>query len=142
MAGFGCPPRRLPGWLLQRSVKRTTFEKSLQWLRRPARFVDRFLRPRLAIPVQGPAVRDPAGLCLLVALSMPVLEFIPFSATLAGAALTACALALIACDGLMAVLDMTFIAAMDRGGGRWPVEDKSQWAQAGSTGIRERAWRL
>jgi hypothetical protein len=36
----------LPGWLLRRSIARTKLTKSIGWLERPARFIDRFLRPR------------------------------------------------------------------------------------------------
>jgi hypothetical protein len=94
----------LPGWILRRSVARTTMTKSVSWLERPARFIDRFLRPRLETFVEGFAVRVIAVVTLLVSLAMPVMEVIPFSASGAGAALTAFGLALIARDGLMALI--------------------------------------
>jgi hypothetical protein len=94
----------LPGWILRRSVARTTMTKSVGWLERPTRFIDRFLRPRLALFVEGFAVRVIAVVTLLVSLAMPIMEVIPFSASGAGGALTAFGLALIAHDGLMALL--------------------------------------
>lgn len=94
----------LPGWLLRRSVASTTMARSIGWLERPARFIDRFLRPRLAMFVEGFAVRLIAVVTLMVSLAMPVMEVIPFSASGAGGALTAFGLALIARDGLMALL--------------------------------------
>jgi hypothetical protein len=49
---------------------------------------------------------------MLVALTMPMLEFIPFSATLAGAALTAFGLALIARDGYLAIFSLAATATV------------------------------
>jgi hypothetical protein len=45
----------LPRWLLERSVAGDKTRKALGWLRRPARFVDRLLRPRLTMLTQGTA---------------------------------------------------------------------------------------
>ena len=98
----------LPRWLLRKSVARTKMTKSIRWLERPARFIDRFLRARLSAFVEGFAVRVIATVSVLISLAMPVMEVIPFSASGAGAALTAFGLALIARDGLMALLAFVF----------------------------------
>src|SRR5262245_25540168 len=37
----------LPSWLVRRRVKRATYCKGLRFMRKPASFIDRFLRPRL-----------------------------------------------------------------------------------------------
>lgn len=99
----------LPRWLLRRSVARDKLCKVLGWGDRPARFVDRLLRPRLTILVRGGGVYFLAAVCALVALAMPVMEFVPFSANGAGLALTAFGLALLAADGLLAVLGLLFV---------------------------------
>jgi hypothetical protein len=101
----------LPGWLLRKSIARSKMTKSIGWLERPAGFIDRFLRPRLSMFVEGFAVRVIATVSLLISLAMPVMEVIPFSASGAGAALTAFGLALIARDGLMALLALIFTVA-------------------------------
>ena len=101
----------LPGWLLRKSIARSKMTKSIGWLERPAAFIDRFLRPRLSMFVEGFAVRVIATVSLLISLAMPVMEVIPFSASGAGAALTAFGLALIARDGLMALLALIFTVA-------------------------------
>lgn len=44
----------LPRWVLDRRVRRDRLVRALGWLRRPARWVDRLLRPRLAWLVRGP----------------------------------------------------------------------------------------
>jgi hypothetical protein len=93
----------LPRWMLKRSVSRDKLCKGLGWLRRPARFVDRLLRPRLTVLTRGPALYVVAATCVLVAAATPAMELIPFSATIAGAVLTAFGLALIAHDGALAV---------------------------------------
>jgi hypothetical protein len=93
----------LPRWMLKRSVARDKLCKGLGWLRHPARFVDRLLRPRLTVLTRGPAIYVLGATCILVAAATPVMEFVPFSATIAGAVLTAFGLALIARDGALAV---------------------------------------
>jgi hypothetical protein len=45
-----------------------------------------------------------ASLCLLMSLAIPMMEFVPFSATGAGFALVAFGLALVACDGLIELI--------------------------------------
>lgn len=40
----------------------------------PARFIDRFLRPRLSMFVEGFAVRVIATVSLLISLAMPLME--------------------------------------------------------------------
>lgn len=97
----------LPGWLL-RSVSKARFRKSVAWMKKPARLVDRVLRPRLGVFVHGVAIRLIAAVCLLIALAMPLMEFVPFTATGAGVALTTFGLALISDDGLMALCALVF----------------------------------
>ena len=101
----------LPAWLLRRSVTGQRFRRALAWLRKPARFVDRFIRPRLSVLAGDAAVKVIALGCMVVALAMPVMEVVPFSANLAGAALTAFGLAVIAHDGLLARVAFASTAA-------------------------------
>lgn len=103
----------LPRWLLKRSISREKLSKALGWMRKPARFVDRLIRRRLGTFVEGGAVHAIAVVCIIIALTMPFMEVVPFSANIAGAALTALGLALIAKDGLLALIAfvMTGLAA-------------------------------
>lgn len=93
----------LPRWLLDRSVKRSSLEGAIRWMRSPARFVDRLLKARLLSLVTGAAKQAIALTCMGVAVSMPVMEVVPFSANAAGAVLTVFGLSLIARDGLLAL---------------------------------------
>jgi hypothetical protein len=94
----------LPGWLLRRSVARAGLEKSVRRIRPSARVVDRYIRPRLRIAVQGAGLHLIALLCVILAAAMPMMELVPFSASAAGFALTAFGLALTARDGFLAVV--------------------------------------
>lgn len=98
----------LPNTLLKRSVKKEKLHKAINKLIRPAKFVDRFLKPRLGFLIDGPMIYVIALICLLISLAMPVMEFIPFSANFAGAALTTFGLSLIAKDGLLAIAGYVF----------------------------------
>lgn len=94
----------LPGWLLRRSVSGPRFRKAVRRLRKPASFVDRFLRARMEFFTGSKGTYVVAILCVVIALGLPPMEFVPFSATGAGIALTAFGLALIANDGLLAAI--------------------------------------
>lgn len=100
----------LPGFLLQRSVPHARLHRGLDWLEKPVRFIDRFLHPRLEVITHGKGALVIAVACVCIALTMPALEFIPFSANLAGAALTAFGLALIVRDGYLAVFALAVTA--------------------------------
>lgn len=94
----------LPGWLRRRSVASDKLLKAIGWLRKPARVVDRLLRPRLQQFTHRAGMYATAVLCLGIAAALPPMELVPFSANAAGLALTALGLALIANDGLLAVV--------------------------------------
>jgi hypothetical protein len=99
----------LPQWVLKRQFARSKMDKALRFLRPPARWVDKILRERLTFLAEGPATYGIAIICLIIAATMPPLEILPFVASAAGAALTAFGLALIARDGVMAVVAFVFV---------------------------------
>ena len=100
----------LPYWLLRRSVERDKLCKGLEWMRSSARFIDRFLRPRLTVFADDAAVYAIAVICLVIAATMPVMELVPFSANAAGIVLTIFGLSLIARDGLLALIAFVMTA--------------------------------
>lgn len=102
----------LPNTLLKRSVKKEKLHKAIHKLEKPAAYVDRLLRPRLTFLTARSMNYVVAAVCLLISLAMPVMEFIPFSANFAGAALTAFGLSLIARDGLLALMGYAFTASV------------------------------
>lgn len=94
----------LPNWLLSRSVSSDKVRKSVCWLRKPARFLDRYTRKRHAWLVAPAGVYVIAAVSIAIAAATPVMEVVPFSANFAGAAITAFGLALIRRDGLIALV--------------------------------------
>jgi len=93
----------LPALLLRRSIAQDRMCRALRWLRKPAHWIDRVLRPRLRLLSGRPARMVIAATCLLIALALPVMELVPFSAHVAGLALTGFGLSLTARDGLLAL---------------------------------------
>ncbi|MFB9866146.1 exopolysaccharide biosynthesis protein [Vreelandella sulfidaeris] len=107
----GCKALWLPNWLLKRSISRQTFDKGLYYIKKPARWVDRLLRARLPWLTGYIGIRVTAVVCLLIALAMPPMEFIPFSANGAGLALTLLGLGLVARDGVALLLGFSLFGA-------------------------------
>ncbi len=101
----------LPRWLLDRSLSRDQILTALRWVTPPARFVDRLTRPRLTLLVRRAGAYLTAALCVCIALVMPVFELVPFSASAIGLALAALGLALVAQDGLLALIAFAVIGA-------------------------------
>lgn len=94
----------LPAWLRERKLSRDKVQKGLDWMRKPARLIDRLLRYRYTFMTSKRGVQLTALACLLLASVMPPMELVPFSANIAGAALTLFGLALMAHDGLLSIL--------------------------------------
>ncbi len=101
---FGRDRIWLPKWMLDRSVKSSKLDKPLRWLRKPAQWADGLTKPRWRALTGGIAARVVAGVCLLLAAIMPLMEVVPFSANAAGLVLVMFGLALIAGDGLMVLI--------------------------------------
>lgn len=102
----------LPDFVLRRAITRERLEQSLRIARKPARFVDRFTRRRLLVIVGPLGGRIIGATALGIALVMPALELIPFSANLAGIALLAFGVAMIARDGLFAAISLATAAGV------------------------------
>ncbi|MDN7131495.1 exopolysaccharide biosynthesis protein [Halomonas sp. MC140] len=101
----------LPNWLLKRSLSREKFDKAIKWMKKPARWIDGLLRVRLPWLTAYIGIRVTAVVCLLIALAMPPMEFIPFSANGAGLALTLLGLGLVARDGVALLLGFALFGA-------------------------------
>jgi len=100
----------LPQLLLRRSLSEEKLQRALRWLQKPARVIDRWLRPRLQFLVRRAGAVLIAIICTAIALALPLMEVVPFSASIAGVALTAFGLALMAHDGLLAILAFALTA--------------------------------
>jgi hypothetical protein len=98
----------LPRWLLRRSVSRSKFNRALKILRPVARFVDKLIGRRLTVLTESAAVYGIAGASIVIALIMPPLEMLPLANHVAGAALTAFGLGLMAHDGVLVIIALAF----------------------------------
>jgi hypothetical protein len=98
----------LPRWLLKRGVSRSKFRRALKILRPIARFVDRFIGPRLTALTESAAVYAVAAAAIIIGLIMPPLEMLPLANHVAGAALTAFGLGLMAHDGVLVIIAFAF----------------------------------
>jgi hypothetical protein len=106
----------IPGFVLRRSTDPGKLKTTIGYIRPVARFVDRLVKPRLSWLTKPPFLRPAAAICIVVALTVPPLEVLPFGGTASWAAIAAFGLALIAHDGVL-----TLIAAAFAGGAAYAV---------------------
>ena len=96
----------LPGFLLRRSLKADHVKKAVRVSRPVARVVGKVVHKRMAWLASGAFARAIGVVCALLALCLPPLEIVPFGALVPAVALTAFGLALVARDGLVAILGL------------------------------------
>jgi hypothetical protein len=99
----------LPEFLLNNSIKRDKLNKALKKMKSPVRFIDRLLKPRLSVLTEGYMIYVIAVTCLCLSTLMPLMEFVPFSANIAGIVLTVFGLSLLTKDGLLVLIVYIFI---------------------------------
>ncbi|WHI46489.1 exopolysaccharide biosynthesis protein [Microbulbifer sp. EKSA008] len=102
----------LPQWLINRSISSEKLMDALHWMEKPARFADRWIQPRMDFIVRRYGTYAIAGTCIFIALTLPIMEVIPFSASTAGLALTIFGLSLAARDGLLALIAFILTASL------------------------------
>ena len=93
----------LPGFLLDRKVEGKKLVRGAKSLRPVARVIDKAIRPRLTFLTERPTSYVIAVVCVMIALTVPPLELVPFVDIPLWAALVAFSLALVAHDGLLAI---------------------------------------
>jgi len=92
--------------------------QALRFLRPVARVTDWLLRPRMGGATQGAGTRVIAACCILLALLIPPLELVPFASTLVAGVVTLFGLALLANDGVMALVAYA-LTALALGSAAW-----------------------
>jgi len=108
---FGMKHLWLPDFVENRKMPGDKLKDGLNFLRPPARWIDKVLKPRLRWITRPPAIQVIAAACLLLAAAVPPLELIPFGSTRPMGAIGLFGLALMMRDGLLA-----FLAAILAGG--------------------------
>lgn len=100
---FGRETIWLPNWLKRRELSAKHSRKLLKFLVPAGEVADGVVKER-ASWLTGPLMRRlGAGVCVLVGMIMPFLEFIPFTTTWAASIVAVYALAITARDGLLAL---------------------------------------
>jgi hypothetical protein len=94
----------IPGWIERYEIAAERSHKMVSSMRKPAQWIDHFTKPRYRLLVNYAGTVVVGVACILIAMTTPILEFVPFSANLAGASIAAFAVALLAKDGLLASL--------------------------------------
>lgn len=94
----------LPGWIRQRSVKSAKLHDGLERLLPLTRFIDKLSRRRLTFLFHRPFHVILPLACVIFGVVMPMLEFVPFSSSLVGVAVTLIAFAMLTRDGLFALI--------------------------------------
>ncbi|MGV3693282.1 MAG: exopolysaccharide biosynthesis protein [Paracoccus marcusii] len=102
----------LPGFLMRRQVSGDRLRKALDWMEKPARFLDRVSHERLTPLVRRPMRWIVQGICLCCGLVMPLLEFIPFTSSLMGVVVSLLAFGLLARDGVFVLLGFAAIGGV------------------------------
>lgn len=109
---FGRDAPWVPGWLKRQGVRREllvkAFEKARPWTRR----IDKVIRHRLAVLVDGPAEWCAALLAAVLGASVPVVGIVPLAAILPGLGLVLIGLALVARDGVLMLAAMGVTAGV------------------------------
>lgn len=101
--GMGFDSLWLPRFLLDRGVEGKKLMRGAKSLRPVARVIDKAIRPRLTFLTERPSSYVIAMVCVMIALTVPPLELVPFVDVPLWAALVAFSLALVAHDGLLAI---------------------------------------
>lgn len=103
-------------WLLRfitrRYMSTAKLCQGIGWLRRPVRFVERFLKERLTFLFHRPWLWLPLALILLLTLFMPFMEIIPTSGSIASAVIALFAAGLLTRDGALVVLSLALLLAV------------------------------
>jgi len=102
----------LPGFITRRRLATEKLCKGIAWLRRPVRFVERFLKRRLTILFHRPWIFLPLILILGLTLFMPLLEAIPTSGSIASGVIALFAAGLLTRDGGVVALALLLLLAV------------------------------
>lgn len=99
----------LPQFIMQRRLSTKKLCKGIGWLRKPTRFVERFLKPRLQFLLHRPWFFLPLLLILGLTLFMPFMEIVPTSGSIASAVIALFAAGLLTRDGGLVLASMLLL---------------------------------
>ncbi|MGR3491863.1 MAG: exopolysaccharide biosynthesis protein [Shimia sp.] len=98
---FGRQTIWVPGVIRRRAIKAERLDKAIARLQGLARWLDRLTRTRWPALTRPPAVKIAQALTVLSGITMPFLEFVPFSSSILGLAVVMYAMAQLTRDGAL-----------------------------------------
>ena len=110
----------LPGFVADRTASGESLREASEKLRVPARYIDRTFHNRLERFTTAPFDRAIAAVCIVLCLSVPPLELLPFASTVPMAAIALMGLALLFDDGLLTLVGLA-LALLTLGVAGWLV---------------------
>jgi hypothetical protein len=102
----------LPAVIRQRSISKDALCRGIKWLRKPVRFVERFLKVRLHFLLHRPWLYLPLGLILALSLFMPFMELVPTSGSIASGVIALFAAGLLTRDGVLVLLALLVLLGL------------------------------
>lgn len=100
----------LPGFVLRRTVAAPRVARAVEWLRKPADWVDRHSQRRLKFLTMPPLTLIPKLAILLVAASWPLLEILPMVTSVGAFAVSLLAFGMMTRDGVFVAAGYASIA--------------------------------
>jgi hypothetical protein len=101
---FGKQHFWLPKVIRNRSLEGDRLKRALEYVKPVARWTDKVIRTRFTWATREPFIHIVAGLCVLLAFTVPPLEAVPFASTAPFGTIGLFGLALIARDGLLVLI--------------------------------------
>lgn len=105
----------LPGWITRRELKTARLHQGLKQILPFTRFIDRHSRKRLTFLFKRPLYFLLPLACVIFGAIMPIMEFVPFSSSVTGLAVTLIAFSMLTRDGLFALLALVPLIAVTWG---------------------------
>ncbi|MCX7560271.1 exopolysaccharide biosynthesis protein [Sulfitobacter sp. F26204] len=102
----------LPRFLMHRHISTVTLGKGIKWLRKPVRFVERFLKVRLTFVFHRPWLWLPLILILCLTIIMPFMEVIPASGSIASTIIALFAAGMLTRDGALVLIALALLLAV------------------------------
>ena len=102
----------LPGWIRHRQIASARLQPAMEKVLPLTRFMGRTARERLTFLFKRPFKWLLPLACVIFGAIMPLMEFIPFSSSLIGVAVTLIAFSILTRDGIFALLALVPLGAV------------------------------
>ena len=94
----------VPQVLARQGVSKSKMEKAVSFLRKPVGWLDKLMKPRLTWLASRPWSYLALVICLIIAVTTPVMEFLPFAISIAAVAIGFFAAGILMRDGVMILI--------------------------------------